>query len=291
MIRTLLVSTKPPPTTGLESVRYGVSNILDTRIDHVSFVVFGGSSEGAGLEPDVPDEQKGKSTDTSEGTGLILGVLDVSKADSSESETSDDEEETQEDEFVYTPENYLKDIETADKGKYDEEMTDAEKVDAKNENINQEVVGDQVNGDAQAIVTAAFATQKTKVPLKSSSISSDYATKFLNFDNIPSADTNYLNDGHLKAAISTTYAPDSSTLTAIHQRLFDLENEVKSLRNVDHGLAIHAEIKSKVPTIVKEYLGTSLDDTLHKVIQRHTAELIKEHSVPADVVEVPPTTT
>ncbi|GJR35373.1 hypothetical protein Tco_1211057 [Tanacetum coccineum] len=46
----------------------------------------GGSSEGAGLKPEVPDEPKGKSIDTSEGIGLKLGVLDVSKSDSSESE-------------------------------------------------------------------------------------------------------------------------------------------------------------------------------------------------------------
>ncbi|GJW23505.1 hypothetical protein Tco_0034127 [Tanacetum coccineum] len=36
----------------------------ETNIHHA-----GGSSEGAGLEPEVPDEQKGKSIDTSEGTG------------------------------------------------------------------------------------------------------------------------------------------------------------------------------------------------------------------------------
>ncbi|GJW28737.1 hypothetical protein Tco_0045612 [Tanacetum coccineum] len=46
----------------------------------------GGSSEGDGLEPEVPDEQKRKSTDTCEGTGLIPGVPNVSKADSSENE-------------------------------------------------------------------------------------------------------------------------------------------------------------------------------------------------------------
>ncbi|GJZ14731.1 retrovirus-related pol polyprotein from transposon TNT 1-94 [Tanacetum coccineum] len=50
---------------------------------------------------------------------------------------------------------------------------------------------------------------------------------------------------------------------------------------------LEGEGKSKVPTIVKEYLGTSLDDTLHKVIQIHNAKLIKEYSVLADVIEVP----
>ncbi|GKE35735.1 hypothetical protein Tco_1455057, partial [Tanacetum coccineum] len=299
----------------------------------------GGSSEGAGLEPDVPNEQKGKSTNISKGTSLILGVLDMSKEDSSKSEyeswgdsdddnddddqqgndeqnvsdnsrTSDNEEETQENEFVYTPENYvptndeeykcinkemyddvnveLKDAKTADERKDDEEMTDAEKIDAKNENINQEVIGDQVNDDAQAIVTAALATQKTKVPLQiqhedPSSQTSPLLTipvliileslttptttiplPIPPFIPLPQQSTPIPTPTTTEATISTTYAPNSSTLTAIHQRLFDLENEVKTLKNVDHGSAIRAAIKSKVPIIIKEYLGTSLDDTLHK---------------------------
>ncbi|GKB20330.1 hypothetical protein Tco_0854253, partial [Tanacetum coccineum] len=96
----------------------------------------GGSSEGASLEPEVLDEQKGKSTDTSEGTGLIPGVPDVSKVDSSESEyeswgdsdddnddddqQSDDEQNVsdnprisdyEEDEFVHTDDENVDDEE------------------------------------------------------------------------------------------------------------------------------------------------------------------------------------
>ncbi|GJV05234.1 hypothetical protein Tco_1338803 [Tanacetum coccineum] len=341
----------------------------------------GSSSVGADLESEVPDEPKGKSIDTSEGTGLKLGVPDVSKADSSESEyeswgdnddddqqsddertesddeksvdlkKTDDEEETQDDEFAHTLEDYvptddeiddLRDAKLEGEGKDDKEMTDTGHVEAEHKNINQEVACDQVKDDAQATVTAAPATQKTEVPLQSSFISSDYATKFLNFDNIPSADTEIILMMDIKvqhedpsihtsplltvpvtvilksstapattiplpippfillqqqstpirtpktteATISTTSASDFSTLTAFHQRLSDLENEVNTLRNVDHSSAIRATIKSKVPTVVKEYIGTNLDDTLHKVIQRHTTELIKEHSVLADVVEV-----
>nr|GEW06592.1 hypothetical protein [Tanacetum cinerariifolium] len=40
--------------------------------------------------------------------------------------------------------------------------------------------------------------------------------------------------------------------------------EMKALINVDHSSAICAAIKSEVLTVVKEYLGTSLDDVLHK---------------------------
>ncbi|GKE19817.1 hypothetical protein Tco_1431329, partial [Tanacetum coccineum] len=45
-----------------------------------------GSSEGADFESEVPDEQTGKTKDTSEGTGVKLGVPDVSKEDSSDSD-------------------------------------------------------------------------------------------------------------------------------------------------------------------------------------------------------------
>nr|GEW19732.1 reverse transcriptase domain-containing protein [Tanacetum cinerariifolium] len=71
----------------------------------------------------------------------------------------------------------LTDDEPAGEEKDDEEMN----VDG-NVNINQEGACNQVKDDAQA-------THKTEVPLPSSSISSDYAAKFLNFDNIPPADT------------------------------------------------------------------------------------------------------
>ncbi|GJU06188.1 hypothetical protein Tco_1122618 [Tanacetum coccineum] len=64
-----------------------------------------------------------------------------------------------------------------------------------------------------------------------------------------------------------------------------MEKEVNELKNVDHSSALLAKIKSKVLTIVNEYLGTSLDDALYKVLQKHTADLVNEHSVPTDVVE------
>ncbi|GJZ32196.1 hypothetical protein Tco_0577632 [Tanacetum coccineum] len=304
----------------------------------------GGSSEGADLESEVPDEPK----DSDDGDD------DDQQSDDESTESDDDKsddlnktDDEEEDEFVHTPDDYvptndenvddeeydrinkevyddvnveLKDTELADEEKGDEEMSHAERVDVKHEEVSQAVTGDQVNDDAQAIVTAALATKKTKVPLQSSSISSDYATKFLNFDNIPPCETKLISMMDIKvqhedpsiqtiplltvpvtvilesltapaitipppispfiplpqqstpiptpttieATISTTYAPYSSTLTAFHQRLFDLEYEVKTLRNVDHCSAIRATIKSEVSTVVKEYLGTNMDDTVHK---------------------------
>ncbi|GKC17420.1 hypothetical protein Tco_1014202 [Tanacetum coccineum] len=190
----------------------------ETNIDQA-----GGLSEGADFESKVPDEPKGKSIDTSEGTCLKPGVSNVSK-DSENQETNDDEEET-EDEFVHTPLNYVPthdiileeyertneelygdvnvsftDVEPVDKEKDDEEMIVAGHV-----NINKEGASNQVKDDAQV-------TQKTEVTL-SSSISSNYAAKFLNFDNIPLADTEVISmfDINVQHEVSRT-----TSLLTIH---------------------------------------------------------------------------
>nr|GEU38182.1 hypothetical protein [Tanacetum cinerariifolium] len=57
-----------------------------------------------------------------------------------------------------------------------------------------------------------------------------------------------------------------------------------TLRNVNHSLAIRTTIKYEVPTVVKELLGTNLDDTLEKVIKKQLAAFIQEHSASATVV-------
>ncbi|GJZ89605.1 hypothetical protein Tco_0661387 [Tanacetum coccineum] len=62
------------------------------------------------------------------------------------------------------------------------------------------------------------------------------------------------------------------------------QKEVKILRNVEHNLAIHATIKSEVPIVVRECLGTNPEDSLHKVIQKQTADFVREHIVPAACV-------
>nr|GEY17016.1 hypothetical protein [Tanacetum cinerariifolium] len=245
--------------------------------------------------------------------------------------TDDDEE----DEFVHKPDDY---VPTHD------ENVDDEEFERFNKKMYSDVASAQVKDVARTTGTAASATQKTKVPLQSSSISSDYATKFLNFDNIPSIETKIISMMEIKvqhkdpsiqssllltvhvlvkpefstapattiplpitplislqqqstpiptpitttteATTSTTVVPDSSTLINIHQRLYDVENEVKTLRNVDHNSAIRAAVKFEVLIIVKEYLEISMDDALHKALQIHTAELVKEHSVLVNVIDV-----
>ncbi|GJX87529.1 hypothetical protein Tco_0339543 [Tanacetum coccineum] len=135
----------------------------------------GGPSEGADFKSVVPGEPKGKSIDTSEGTGLKPGIPDVSKTDSSKSEyeswgdsgdeanvqgddedvqDSDDEpqqvdaertnyenqeinddEEKSNDEFIHTPLNYVR---TDDETNDESNDVDEEEFDR----IDKELYGD-----------------------------------------------------------------------------------------------------------------------------------------------------
>nr|GEX36090.1 hypothetical protein [Tanacetum cinerariifolium] len=120
----------------------------------------GGSSRGANIESKVPDEPK------------------------------DDEEYKRINKETYDDVNVeLKDAKPFNEEKGDEEMTHAENVNDEHKEVSQEVAGDSVKDDAHATVTVTPATQKSEVLIQSSSILSDYATKFLKFDNIHSGET------------------------------------------------------------------------------------------------------
>ncbi|GJZ57814.1 hypothetical protein Tco_0613308 [Tanacetum coccineum] len=240
----------------------------------------GGLSEKAGSKPEVPDESKGKTKETNEGAGLKPEVPNVLEVMSSDQESidlnkTDDEEEAQEDEYeLYDDVNVeMKDVEPADKVKGDEEITDAEKVDAEHEEINQEV------------------KEKTKAPPSSSSrfVSSNYEAPATTislfippFIPIPPHLRPIPTPISTEATISTHAVPESKTLFAIHLKVSNLENKVKELKNVNHSTSFLATIKSEVLIVVKEYIGTSLRDALHKVLQRHTTEFIRITHVPED---------
>nr|GEW72425.1 hypothetical protein [Tanacetum cinerariifolium] len=48
------------------------------------------------------------------------------------------------------------------------------------------------------------------------------------------------------------------------ERVTNLEKDVKELKDVDNSAKVISTIKSKVPNAIKEHLGSSLDDALHK---------------------------
>ncbi|GKF33345.1 hypothetical protein Tco_0106545, partial [Tanacetum coccineum] len=78
--------------------------------------------------------------------------------------------------------------------------------------------------------------------------------------------------------IPSAPAPNSEAFNDVVQRVSELEKDVKELKQVDHSTAILESIKSEVPEAVNKYLGSTLGDTLQKVLQRHTEELRHEFS-------------
>nr|GEW60650.1 hypothetical protein [Tanacetum cinerariifolium] len=221
----------------------------------------GGSGDGAGLEPEVLDESKGKSIDTHEGTSLKPGVPDVSKADSSDSDVdlnkTDGEEETREDEFVHKPDDYLptddetkdvddeeyvmineeiyddvnvelKDAELVDEGKGDEEMTDAENVNVENEEVNQE------NAKIEIISMLDVQVQHENPTTPATAIPSLIPTFIPHFQKSTLIPT----PTNTEATTSTPAVQKSKTLSTFHLIASDLE------KNPKHGDLYHALIKS-----------------------------------------------
>ncbi|GJT59581.1 hypothetical protein Tco_1003114 [Tanacetum coccineum] len=164
------------------------------------------------------------------------------ESDSEQEEESEDDDQ-EEEEFVHTPsptddkddddlESESDDVIKSDEEKgmddttyqFDDEPTqtdkevvqgegaDAEMNDAQQGNENLETTQEQVVEDAH--VTISTVTKKTEVPVTSSSRSSDLASKFLNFSDIPHADAEIVSplDVHVHHEVPRTQAPTLLTI-------------------------------------------------------------------------------
>ncbi|GJT09332.1 hypothetical protein Tco_0856374 [Tanacetum coccineum] len=279
----------------------------ETNIHQAGGSILGDSDDDNNDDDQQSDDERTKSDDDDKAADL--------------NKTNDEEE----DEFVHTPDKYvptddenvddeeydrinkemyddvnveLKDAEPANEEKGDEEMTHAEQVNTEHEEVSQEVAGDQVKDDAQETVTAALAPQKTKVPLQSSSISSDYATKFLNFDNIPSGDTEIISMMDIKVQHENLSIKTSPLLTVPVTVILETSSAPATTIPLPILPFIPLQQQSTLiptPTATEATTSTNVipdSTTLLLFIKdfltwktKHTADLIKEHSVPANVVK------
>ncbi|GJT86404.1 hypothetical protein Tco_1068121 [Tanacetum coccineum] len=106
----------------------------------------------------------------------------------------------------------LKEPTQTDKEVVQGEGADAEMIDAQQGNENLETTQEQVIEDAH--VTISTVTKKTEVPATSSSCSSDLASKFLNFLDIPHTDAEIVSplDVHVHHEVLRTQAPTLLTI-------------------------------------------------------------------------------
>ncbi|GJR06640.1 hypothetical protein Tco_0529624 [Tanacetum coccineum] len=82
-----------------------------------------------------------------------------------------------------------------------------------------------------------------------------------------------------EATTITTSLPEITPFIALQLRVARLEQEMSEVKKTDHSADVLASIRTQVPTAVDNYLGTKLDDSLLKVLERHTADLIEKYSV------------
>ncbi|GJW61672.1 hypothetical protein Tco_0111007 [Tanacetum coccineum] len=314
----------------------------------------GGSSEGAGLRPEVLDEPIGKSAISDEGVGTSPegstddetflfdekeeNPKDISWVSTDEDEYDDKEKEDDESIAIETTDDEKTDIDVEDQVKGVAEMNIVEEAEEENAEkveelkayeelkANEEQQGDDQAGDEQVGVPVST-THKEKPNLlqstSSHSVSSNFSNQFINSPNaslistIPEnteVEINSLLDIQIQQdvpniqqepfhAVKVSVIPEpkippstslASPLTAtitpvvpvpnleafnyVVQRVSELEKDVNKLKQVNHSITILESIRSEVPEAGNKYFGSTLRDTLQKVLQRHTEELRHEFS-------------
>ncbi|GJY61631.1 hypothetical protein Tco_0462288 [Tanacetum coccineum] len=225
----------------------------------------GGSGDGTGSTSGVPDEPKGKSGDSGDEANEQGDDEDVLESDddleqddderteSDNPRTSDKEEETQDNEYVHTPEDYV--------------PTDDETNDESNDVDEEEYdrIDKELYGDVNVRLIDAEPTKEEKGD-----------KEITDSRHVDAERVNVIQEGAI---------PKYKTLYALHQRISDLEKDAKELKTVDQSSTLLSTIKYEVPNAIKEYLGTSLDDALYNVLKKYDTDIIKEHSVPAKIVD------
>ncbi|GJW11841.1 hypothetical protein Tco_1577668 [Tanacetum coccineum] len=224
----------------------------DTRGPDESIVVFATSSEGTGTKPGVPNEEKV----TSEANVILEWG---SKQESEYFKEEDDDEmiewtydEESDHEFVHGDEQVNDDE--------DKEMTNDEVEESGNGDAK---IFDAAKADAKKTEEVKDGAKKAELPPTSSSLSVSlgFGDQFLKL----SSDT---------SLISTV----KDTIDAEINSLLDIKIQ-SEVPYIQSPFVLTVPVLSQAPTVIDNYLGSILGDTLQKVLQRHAPDLIQKYSV------------
>ncbi|GJR00025.1 hypothetical protein Tco_0523009 [Tanacetum coccineum] len=255
------------------------------------------SSEETGTKPWVPDEEKGTSAAKAD---VILDWGSKEESEYFEEENveeeddwiySDDDEDkkdnyVQEDEYVHDDKHVHNDEHVH--GEDDEGMKYVEDVDIRK---GDEEILDTTKADVEKTEELKDDNKKARLPLTSSSLSESFGfgNLFLaHYSDISLTETlkdtidveiNSLLDIKIQSEVLQIQSP--SILTVPVSVILELSillpipetttttslirKDVTELKKVDHSAEIRAIIRSQVPVMVNEYLGSSLGDVVHKV--------------------------
>ncbi|GJR80943.1 hypothetical protein Tco_0151728 [Tanacetum coccineum] len=162
-----------------------------------------------------------------------------------------------------------------DEGLIQKEGTDAEMINVQQENENPDITINQVIEDAY--VTLSIVPQKTKVPVTSSSHSSNLASKFLNFSDIPYTYAEIVSpiDVHVHHEVPSKQTPTLFTNDPLNTQVTALVDE-----HLDSRLgATRDEFKNymsaSITARITEQLKIHLPQILPKEVSNFTPPVIK----------------
>ncbi|GJX11581.1 hypothetical protein Tco_0201440 [Tanacetum coccineum] len=268
----------------------------------------GGSSEGTGSKPRVPDELTGKSVgSTDEEVFHVVPRDENPKSPPSDLSDNDDlnESEDDDDERVETDDDRDDDEEEVDRST-DIKETDAESTESDDEhqgkgdadmNIEQEVekeIQSLSSGfanqflfnspNASLLGTITEPAEGDITSIMDVPIQQDVPTVVLEPLNvvtvtvIPEATQAPPPPPAVTTVTLTTQVPNTVAVSFVVQRFSKMKQFVKQLKETNFGSVIHDSITLQVPSIVDKYLGSSVPDAFRKELLANNAALKKELS-------------
>ncbi|GJR80778.1 hypothetical protein Tco_0151563 [Tanacetum coccineum] len=90
----------------------------------------------------------------------------------------------------------------------------------------------------------------------------------------------------IDAPTITTVIYESDALSAVPPRVAKLEKDVSKLKKIDLSAEALTALKTQVPSIVDNYLGSKVRDVFQKELKKHTAYLIRKYSL-QQILELP----
>ncbi|GJY20046.1 hypothetical protein Tco_0392612 [Tanacetum coccineum] len=266
----------------------------------------GGSNEGTGSKAGVPDESTVVSDTSSEGTDIKLGVPDEEKDITEEKDdkdgdvddegddhindtqdTDDEDVKTESDEediYKYKirvrkdEDEEMINTEVDDSDKGDEEVTDARKVDAeKTSEVKDDTKKTELPQSSSSLSVSLVPTPVHESPLTATATTlpllSVTTTPFVSQQITTTIPTQPITTD---APTITIIVPESNALIAVELRV---EKDVAELKTVNHFTEALTILKSQVPSIIDNYLGSKVRDVFQKELKTHTADLIQKYSL------------
>ncbi|GJU75376.1 hypothetical protein Tco_1272446 [Tanacetum coccineum] len=275
-------------------------------------VISATSSEGTGTKPGVLDEEKEDQLGDEEKDDKDDDADDEGDDYISDNHDADDETESDEDEIYKYKIRVRKDedvemsnVEVEDSDKDDEEVTDAAKADAeKNLEVKDDAKKTELPPTSSSLsVSSGFSDQFLKLSSDSSLVitvkdTTDVEINSLLDIKIQSKVSHIQSPSVLRAPVSViskptvltpvqetssaapvTNLPPPSVSTTPHLRVAKLEKDMSKLKKIDHSAEALASLKTQVPSVVDNYLGSKVGDVFQKELKKHIAYLIQKYSM------------